>query len=191
MEPDEPIPFGYKCSWLAIKTDEPEAVVTSLGLAGVQKCNWAKGIAAAYKGDVFVTPVVQGWVLVVSIALPEIPDQKRGDELTPLIKVLGKKFSDVQYFGTHRVVGYHAWLRAKDGEIVRRYAYLGERGETLRDDGKRTEEEKKLGLVYGDSKFPSEQDVMKLAGAWSIDPVSLDELKLAKSVGYLGSFPNK
>jgi hypothetical protein len=188
---DDPVPFGYKCAWLAIKTDQPDAVVTTLGLVGAQKSNWAKGIAAAYNGDVFVTPVIQGWVLVVSLSIPEIVDEKREDQLTPLIRILGKRFRDVQYFGTHRVVEYHGWLRAVDGEIVRRYAYLGERGEALCNDGRLTDDEKKLGLVYDDSKFPSEQDVMKLAGAWSINPTMLNELNLGKGVGYLGSFPKK
>lgn len=107
------------------------------------------------------------------------------------MRELGKKFIELQYFGTHRVVEYHGWLRMTKGEIVRQYAFLGERGETLRDDGKRTDEETELGLIYNDSKFPNEQNVMRLAAAWSIDPSSLDELKLDKSVGYLGSLPQK
>lgn len=191
FEPDSPVPFGYKCAWLAISTEDSEAVVQALALRHVHKSGWQKGIESAYGGEVFVTPPLQGWVLVVSSRLPDIPDRTRPDELAPLVKTLGKKFPQVQYFGTHRVVEYHGWLRATQGEIVRRYAYLGERGETLCDEGKRTEEETKLGLIYNDCKFPKEQDVMRLAGAWSIDPTTLDELKLGKSEGYLGSLPNK
>jgi hypothetical protein len=191
VEPDSPVPFGYKCAWLAIKTEDSQAVAQALGLQNGRKCGWREGIAAAYNGEVFVTPPVKGWVLAVSFALPEISEKTRPDQLSPLVKTLGKNFVEVQYFGTHRVVEYHGWLRATKGEIVRRYAYLGERGETLCDEGERTEEETKLGLIYNESKFPDEQHVMKLAGAWSIDPTSLDELKLEKSVGYLGSFPKK
>lgn len=191
MEPDNPAFFAYKCAWLAIQTAEPQAVVSSLGLTGVRKCNWKMGIEAAYNGDVFVTPVTKGWVLVVSFSLLDMSDKKREDQLTPLIKVLGTKFADVQYFGTHRVVEYHGWLRAKKGQLVRRYAFLGERGETLCDEGKPTEEETKFGLVFNESKFPSEQDVMKVAGAWCVNPTNLDELKLGKGVGYVGSFPKK
>jgi hypothetical protein len=68
---------------------------------------------------------------------------------------------------------------------------MGERGETLCDEGKLTQEETKLGLIYNESKVPNEEHVMQLAGAWSIDPNRLDELKLEKSVGYLGEFPKK
>jgi hypothetical protein len=188
---DHPVPFGYKCAWLAIKAEDPEAVVSALGLTGVRKSNWMRGIEAAYRGEVFVSPVTKAWILVVSVALPEIPDKRRQDQLTPLIKALGKKFMDVQYFGTHRVVEYHGWLRAKKGEIVRCFGYVGDRGETICNEGKRTEEETKLGLVFDDSKCPSEEDVMRLAGSWSINPTKLDQLGLKKGVGYLGALPKK
>jgi hypothetical protein len=191
VEPDSPVPFGYKCAWLAIKTEDPQAVVEALGIQNVRKTGWHNGVAAAYNGAVFVTPAIKGWVLAASFSLPEIADKTRPDHLSLLVKWLSKKFPDVQYFGTHRVVEYHGWLRATKGEIVRRYAFLGERGETLSDEGKRTDEETSLDLIYNDSKFPNEQHVMQLAGAWSIDPSSLDDLKLEKSVGYLGSFPKK
>ena len=188
-EPDEPIPFGYKCAWLAIKTEAPEAVVAALRLSGVKKCNWITGIPAAYKGSLFVTPVVKGWVLAIGLSLPDISERGRPDRLTPLVEWLGEKFDEIQYFGTHRIVGYQAWLRWRSGEIERRFAYLGERDETLRDDGDRTDEEVSLGLIYDDSRTPDEEDVTKLAGAWSIDPTLLDALNLGKGVGYLGSFP--
>jgi len=191
VEPDSPIPFGYKCAWLAIKTDDSQDVVQALGLLNVRKCGWQKGIEAAYNGEVFVSPPIKGWVLAVSFSLPEILDKTRPDQLSPLVKTLGKKFAEFQYFGTHRVVEYHGWLRATKGEIVRRYAYLGERGETLCDEGKRSDEETQLGLIFNESRLPGEECVMQLAGAWSIDPTRLDELKLEKSVGYLGSLSKK
>ena len=100
---------------------------------------------------------------------------------------LGKEFSDVQFFGTHRVVDYHAWARVLNGKLVRHYAFVGDRAETVCDFGKLTDDERKLGLVFDGKKFPAEQDVMNLAAAWSIDPSTLDQLKLDKSVGQLGS----
>ncbi len=144
MDADNPIPFGYKCAWLAIQTDDPDAVVSTLGLMGVRNSNWKQGIESAYRGEVFVTPVINDWVLTVSNSLPEYPEKKGKDNLTPLIGILGKKFTNVQYFGTHRVVDYHAWLLAKNGKIIRRYAFLGEKGETLCDEGELTTEEKEL-----------------------------------------------
>lgn len=31
-EPDFPVPFGYKCSWLCVKANSPEEVIEKLGL---------------------------------------------------------------------------------------------------------------------------------------------------------------
>jgi hypothetical protein len=186
---DNPVPFGYKCAWLAIKTDDPQAVVQELGLENVRTSGWQKGVNAAYSDEVFVTPPIKGWVLAAGRSLPQIDDKVQPDQLTLLVKSLGTKFPDVQYFRTYRVADYHGWLRATKGEIVRRWAFAS--GEMLSDEGKRTDEETKLGLIYNDDKFPNEEHVMQLAGAWSVDPSSLDQLKLEKSVGYLGSLPKK
>jgi len=191
VQADSPVPFGYKCAWLAIKTEDSQAVVQALGLQNVRKSGWRNGVDAAHRGEVFVTPPVNGWVLAASLSLPEIAGKTRPDQLSPLVRALATEFPEVQYFGTHRVVEYHGWLRATQGEIVRRYAFLGERGETRSDEGKRTAEETELGLIFNDSNFPSEEHVMELAGAWSIDPSSLDQLELEKGVGYLGSFPKR
>jgi hypothetical protein len=61
----------------------------------------------------------------------------------------------------------------------------------LCNEGAPTEEETMLGLVYNGARFPGEEDVMELAGAWSINPTILDKLNLAKGVGLLGSLPKK
>jgi hypothetical protein len=111
VESDSPEPFGFKCAWLAIKTEDSPAVAQALGLQNGRKCGWQKGIAAAYAGDVFVTPPIKGWVLAVSFSLPEIHGNTRPDKLSPLVKMLSEKFAEVQYFGTHRVVEYHGRTR--------------------------------------------------------------------------------
>jgi hypothetical protein len=103
---------------------------------------------------------------------------------------LSKRFPDVQYFGTYRVEEYHGWARAINGKIVRQYAYWGSEGETIFDIGKPTDEEERLGLIFnGDTTFPHEGDVMKLAGAWSIDPTTLHQIVAETGIGYLGLYP--
>ena len=72
-----------------------------------------------------------------------------------------------------------------NGKVVREYVNLD--GKVLANRGEISPDEKRLGIVFNDAKFPDEQDVANLAGSWSIDPTTLDELKLGKSVGYLGS----
>lgn len=38
-EPDTPIPFGVKISWLAIKADDPESVMDRLGCTDRKVCS--------------------------------------------------------------------------------------------------------------------------------------------------------
>lgn len=199
--PDSPVAFGYKSLWLAIRTDDPEAVVEALGRTGFERANWRTGILAAQADAVFVTPAVDGWVLVVDPELPNLghpPDEERWRaRLAPL----AERFPDVQYFASHRVVDYHAWARFENGELMRAYAWLGERGETLTDFGNPTAAEIELGQDFVDSRspeaqddgfwdrddlaFPSEDDVMNVAGLWSVDPTTLDERGGQPGLGWL------
>jgi hypothetical protein len=202
--PDTPEPFGYKMAWLAIKGANPERLVAELNLTEALPANWSTGIRAVYQDmtTVFVSPPVQEWVFVVGLLLPELGKrgaQIRGEEL---LQDLAKRYEDVQYFGTHRVVEYHAWSRYIKGEHVRTYAYLGERGETQLDLADQTPEEVQLGFRFfderspearedaywerSDLRFPRENDVMKLAGKWSLNPTLLDRISAGPAVGWLG-----
>jgi hypothetical protein len=202
--PDTPVSFGYKMAWLAINEASPEPLVAELGLSEVVRANWSSGISAVYDDmtTVYVSPPVGGWVLVVGLQLPEL-----GSDLAPVrcgefLQNLANKYEDVQYFATHRVVEYHAWSRYVKGKHVRSYAYLGERGETLLDLSEQSFEEVQLGFRFFDEhsqeasrdsyweredlRFPREDDVMKLAGKWSLDPTSLDGSDAEPSLGWLG-----
>ena len=113
--PDKPVPFGYKCSWLCVKADSPEEVIEKVGLKNPRVSNWNDGVY----GDcgTFVSPVLDGYVLVVNW----------GDDILDTdparLDGLAKKFPELQFFATHRVVEYHAWVRYIDGEMVRGYGY--------------------------------------------------------------------
>lgn len=64
--PDKPQLFGYKNSWLAIRSDSPEKVMAALELEPVAKANWATGLPYAGEGKlVYVSPCLDGFVLVV------------------------------------------------------------------------------------------------------------------------------
>jgi hypothetical protein len=72
--PGGAVAFGYKCSWLAIRDASPERVIAAVPVRHGRPTSWGDGIAAAYRGDVFVTPPLDRWVLVVSTALPSWGD---------------------------------------------------------------------------------------------------------------------
>jgi hypothetical protein len=189
LPPERAVSFGYKSQWLAVKADDPGVVLKALGASNSREAGWPEGVAAS-EGKVFATPPLDGWVLVLG-NFPQIGGG--GDEeLTALVSTLSSELdTEVQYFGTHRVVDYHAWLRARNEAISRAYAYLGEQGQTLLDEGERSEAETALGLSFFDDTsseakaedywerddltYPDEENVMEVAGRWSVNPTTLAE----------------
>lgn len=45
------------------------------------------------------------------------------------------QFGSAYAFATDRVIAYHHWAFARDGHLMRPFAYLGESGDILRDYG--------------------------------------------------------
>lgn len=198
--PDSPISFGYKMSWLAIKTPDAASVRDSLNIESVKPANWHTGFVAAYNGHTFISSAVDGWVFVVSQALPELGHASDEMEWTTLMSGMSRKFGDVQYFATHRVSGFSAWARYTNGEELRAFAYCDE---TLVNRSKKTAGELELGCNYFDSdspdaesesyweredlSFPDEEHVMEIAGKWGINPQNLGQLNLPHGSGWIGN----
>jgi hypothetical protein len=172
--PDRPRPFGYKVSWFAVKAPDTASVLDALELGERMPANWAAGIAAAYSHSqisgpwVFASPPVGGWVLVVGSLLPYpvAPAELHheiGRKFDVLFSRLMKRFDDVQFFGSYRVVGFTAWARALKGKPVRVFAYAD--GEVLANDGEQTPEEAKQGFANLGGLSPSDarDKIFKLA----------------------------
>lgn len=207
-QPDKPIAFGYKTIWIAIKASDSKRVIECLDLRDVEIANWETGIIAARNSwkerVVFVSPPVKNWVFVVG-EMPCLDRETDPDVAIDFIKNIASHFSDVQYFGSHRGSGWCAWARIIENEIVRAYSF-GD-GETLRDINDPTMEEIELGLNFIDTRTqefidsnvwesddhwcPNEDDVIKLAGEWSLNPAELDQLELPESVGVVGKISSK
>lgn len=191
-ELDTPISFGYKTCWLAIRTGDPQAVIEAIGLRDVQPANWKSGFVAVYGYDekwAFVTPVIDGWVLVLDRTLPS-PEEENGAN-DALMTNLSAKFAEVQFFGNHRVCDYVAWARYRNGTCLRSYSFVYE---TRHSRGEPTAEEKALAIPMPpagsdtEGDHPDEDSVMQLAGAWSINPNQLEEraASLGPGLGWLG-----
>lgn len=188
QEPDTPIPFGMKMSWLAIKADHPESVMDKLGCTDRKVSNWESAFAVIFNsGQVFVTPCFDGYVLVLSYDKPanEI-DMSR-------LRELAAQFEEVQYFSSHRVVDLCCWVKFAYGELVRSYYYVGDGCEVYWNEGELTVEEKDLELTalpYTDMEdwdnitFPDEEHVIKIAEKWGVDPL-MGKYQNTKSTGYL------
>lgn len=188
IEPDLPVAFGYKCSWLCVKSDLPEEVIEKMGFKNPEKANWDKGIEMAYNGYYFVSPALDGYVLVVGWGTDVLT-------LAPeLLSDSAKKFPELQFFTTHRVVDYHAWLKFVNGEMVRGYGFCGCDGVVLLNKGGITPEEERLGFTnllpseecedWDKYDLPDEEYVMQVAAAWGIDP-SFGTKEYPKSMGYI------
>ncbi len=169
--PDKPVPFGYKNSWLCIKAGSPEEVIEKMGLKNPRVSGWNDGVYGKH-GGVFVSPVLDGYVLVVGWE-GDILDTNpaRLDELA-------KKFSELQFFSTHRVSDYHVWVKYVGGEMIRGYGFCGGNGEVFLNKGAIAPEETELGLVnfpqdseadWESCDLPDEQNVLDVAAAWGID----------------------
>jgi hypothetical protein len=97
--------------------------------------------------------------LVVGSSLPYPTNETHhniGARFDVLFSRLMKRFDDVQFFGSHRIVDFAAWARTLHGKPLRIFAYLGEIGEVLANVGEQTLEEAKLGFANLSSLAPSD-----------------------------------
>jgi hypothetical protein len=181
---DQPLSFGYKCAWYAVRTNDVDAVVDALELREVVDAWWHEGIQAAYADNVFVTPPLGPWILAAGWCLHYRFDSPPSVE--PLLTKLSRHFGEAQYFCTHRVPEAHCWALAHSGKLVRAYGYIGERGEITWNYGTPTTAELALGQEVLDFPGPSESHVMEVAAAWSINPSELETNFGATGAGRIG-----
>ena len=167
--PDGPVPFGYKMGWLAAKCGDPHRLMEVLGLRDPKPANWTTGLArAGYQGQVFVSPVLDGYVLAVGLWAEDLEGIPGSTER------LVDTFSEVQFFGTHRISDYHYWTKYVNGKAARNYIY--QNSGVVWDEGELTLEELALGFERfprtgrESSWFPGEEDVLDIAAAWGVDP---------------------
>lgn len=186
-DPDFPVPFGYKCNWLCVKSDSPLEVIEKLGLKNAEPSNWDKGIEMAYNGFRFVSPVLDGYVLVVNFGMDILT-------LAPeLLDKAAKLFPEIQFFVTQRVSDYHAWAKFVNGEMIRGYGWCGCDGTVFLNRGEPTPEEVRLGFTnllpseeadWETHDTPEEEYVLELAAAWGID-TSFSAKNYPKGMGYI------
>jgi hypothetical protein len=173
--------FGFKCSWLAVRGGTTEEVADAVGLSGRAESDWDGGVDAAYERKVFVSPLTGGWVFVVG--------QLLDFDGTSVARLSARLGTEVQYFGTYRVSETHEWAYAVEGRLVRRMFYDGCSGE-FGQEGPLTPVEAELDVPAAppeDWSGVSEQDVMRVADAWSIDPNTLDLVESSGDKGLAGA----
>ncbi|KRE36788.1 hypothetical protein [Paenibacillus sp. Soil522] len=186
---DLPVEFGYKCQWFAVKTNDTQAVLEAMKLKNIQITNWRTGIEGAYEGYYFISPPINGWTLVINSIMPDLSGTESPNPLT-VISDLSLSFGEAYYFGTHRVVEYHAWAKSINGKLVRAYGYLGETGETIINQGEISKEELENNLIFTDldveePNLPDEEDVLFIAKKWTVDP-QMENDNYQTGTGFIG-----
>ena len=187
-KPTPPLPFGFKTGWISVRTTDMKAVAKSLPLRSERAANWKHGIEAAYEGDtVFITPPVNGWICVVGEWAAGMGDRRSVESVARTVSGLSSRFGEAHGYATHRVIEYHHWIMAKQGRVVRCFAYIGETGEILCQTGPLTDAETTLpcASLPPDQWIPNEEDVMTVASVWSFDPTKLSAESAPPAMGIL------
>lgn len=171
--PDKPQPFAFRNYWLCVKSENPEAVISALGLKNSVSANWESGLS---QRKVFVSPCINGYVLVIGYLT-----MLGGNAETEMnrLRAAAQSFPEMQCFSFQSTVDFYAWAKFVGGELVRSYGWLGESGEIYMNSGAITPEEQELGFdsfIQSDDddweavEFPDEDSVTNIAAAWGVDP---------------------
>ncbi|GAA2396617.1 hypothetical protein [Dactylosporangium salmoneum] len=179
--------FSYKTSWLAVRERPVEAVADALGLAGRRAAGWDEGTDEAYRRGVYVVAARAGWTLAHGLHHLEPGFGPWTAGFPAWLAALSARLGEVQFFASHRGVHYVAWALARGGTLERAYAYTGD-DEVVLAVGSPTPAERVLGVgavpldSWSEHEYDAfrasagrEEDVMHIAGAWSVGPDTLDE----------------
>lgn len=197
---DRPFLFDRPNRWLAIKTEDIAKVQNALGLHNPTPCSWAEGFGKMGDRKLFVSPPIDGWVLVVGQGLPDPADDI--DRVFHFLMRLSNSLGAVQFFCSNRVLNHHAWVRVENNRIFRAYAWAGD---VLWNEGEMTAAERELGLKcfdYGEppsvfpftsreAHFANAEKVVALAARWSLDPMTVNNLHFNPHPGISGDFSNR
>ncbi|RTQ47803.1 hypothetical protein EJV47_17940 [Hymenobacter gummosus] len=191
--PSKPEAFGYKQTWLAVKDADPFELLHDVNVrqGQVYAANWQEGLA---QGDTFISPAIGPWTLVIN---PLVMVDLTEPQTQAFLSALSRRFGEVQFFGNHRVAGYGAWGRFVGGVPTRLFStadgvtrlnqgpladlelrYIADRKQQYAEEGFDFPEDELSWL--GD-----EDDVMEMAGLWSINPQTLDEQPETLELGLL------
>jgi len=196
-----PEAFGYKTAWFAVRSKNTKAVAAAFKLKNIAPASWEYGIDHAYGPHtygIFVTPPVKGWTLVMGLPIMLGETDKRLEQAAKL----SRRFGEVQFYCNYRVSGVYVWGRAINGRVVRLFA---EEDGDRREIGPRSDVEKPMLAKFFDDlspeakqpgdwdrtdlTMPDEDDVLKVAAAWSVNPNQLEEMSLPPALGLLGDPP--
>jgi hypothetical protein len=179
--------------WLAVRSRNLLAVQSALELDNPKPCSWTEGLSS--DRQLFVSPPLQGWILVMGAGLPDPSDDV--DVCFRFLTELSRRVGHVQLFKADATLMHHAWARVEAGRVVRAYGWAGG---VVWNQGMKTRAESELGLKcfgYGEGPRPADwsfnelisanvEKVPLLAARWSLNPAELDARLVERSRGVAG-----
>ena len=182
--------FGYKEMWFATKGADIDRILSCCPeLKPVREAGWKEASAERMemqKSRVMLSGPYDGWVFLIGNALWDFTEV---DALVDVMGRIGEQAQEVCYFASHRVSDGYAFAKAVQNKMVRLYSYAD--GELFGCMGERSDAEKKLSLHYAEKEedlfeegfdLIDEEDVLKIAGEWSINPQMLPGREEARTV---------
>lgn len=175
--------FDAPVRWLAVRSQNPQAIQSALGVHNPRACSWTDALVTPFEPRLFISPPVNGWIVVMGCDLPDPSDDI--DECYKFLTGLSRKLGEVQFFARNRAVAHHGWARVQDGHVLRAYFWAGE---TLWNQGTVTDAERELklrcltytessevlGLAERDVLASNTDRVVRVAAAWSVDPTAVE-----------------
>lgn len=186
--PFKPPTVRRPCCWVAVRGVSPETVKLALGLNRAEPCSWAEGLSGGH--DFFISPRLNGWVIVTGMGLPNPTDDV--DATFLFLTSLSQKLGHVQYFYASRLLHHHAWARLDDGGVTRAYAWADE---TVWNQGTETLPELETGVrLFGYGEYAATvldaevnfDKVPQLAARWSLDPAEVKLNSFRPAMGIAG-----
>jgi hypothetical protein len=190
----QPSVFEHSCRWCVVKGKKVSAVQSALGLHNPTPCSWNEGTSGLGSHQLFVSPPIRGWILIVGPGLPDPCED--AEKCFHFLVQLSRSLGEVQCFSVNRAANHHAWVRLNQGKIRRAYAWAGD---TLWNQGRPTQAERELAVrcaAYGErppavdpsiSGFVGNSDkVPQLAARWSFDPAAISQSMLQTGLGVAG-----
>lgn len=174
-----------------VRADDAEAVARALALRTALPANWQSGLADVREVGAFVSPPVDGFVFVAGADVAGFAAVER--DVTPRLERLSAAFGFAAWFQSDDAADAYGWACARDGALVRAYAFEGEHG-PVAWLGDVDDAERALGCHVDDPRdrsddevkwWPDRRIVHALAAAWSLDPDALSE-RGAIGVGIVG-----
>jgi hypothetical protein len=156
--------------WYTFRADDPKKVVEHLELKQTRPCRFAERVTSLVGPEetMFVTPAVKGWVLAFG-EWPSSATAMAAGRVQVWVEIASVAFGDAQAFASDDRRDRRAWLRARKGDLTRGLVF--DRGSYPLALGKLTPKEPRFPRP---GATPSDDDVRKMARAWSVDPRDIE-----------------